>query len=108
MVNPTLVRIGGASAAQTRNRYQGTPSSERSTPKTSQATASSKGATPLRATAATVFLAMAVFFRITSILPLFAGPGKAEQWAHVRGPLPPSSGRSVALRRQHRGGRQPC
>ena len=78
IVNPTLVRIGGGSAAQTKNRYHGTPSSDRSTPNTSQATASSNGATPSRMTAATVLRELAAFFLIEAILPLFEWLGKAQ------------------------------
>src|SRR4051794_19608087 len=70
MVNPTEVRIGVGSAAQTRKRYHGTPRSERSYPKTSHATANSKGAIPLPTTTATVCPRLAGSLRIGSILPL--------------------------------------
>jgi hypothetical protein len=55
MVKPCELRMGGGSAAQIMCRYQGTPSSERSIPNTSQGTAISNGATPWQMTVATVW-----------------------------------------------------
>ena len=78
MVKPEDVVMGGWSAAQTKKRYQGTPSSDRSMPNTSQATANSNGDSPWVMTAATVLRPLAAFFRTGSILPLVAGQGKGH------------------------------
>jgi hypothetical protein len=69
---------GPARAEQTANRYQGTPISERSYPKTSQATANSNGDRRSGTSATTIGPALAGFLRTTSLLPLLAGPVQAH------------------------------
>ena len=61
-----LARIGGSTAAHTSSWYQGSTSSLRSRPKTSQATLSSNGLTPWVTIAATTWGRFAAVFRAMS------------------------------------------
>src|SRR3954453_8566603 len=83
MVAPTDVRSGlPGSGPQTLKSKLGTPSAERSMPKTSQITPNSKTARPSSTSADTLFNAMAAFYRKVSFLPLLAGYLSAEHYCH--------------------------
>jgi len=74
IVAPTEVRSGlPGSGPQTLKSKFGTPSPERSMPKTSQMTPNSKIARPSSTSVDTLFNAMAAFYRKVSFLPLLAG-----------------------------------
>src|SRR5258705_344526 len=83
IVAPTDVRNGlPGSGPQTLKSKLGTPSAERSMPKTSQITPNSKIARPSSTSADTLFNAMAAFYRKVSFLPLLAGYLLAEYYCH--------------------------
>src|SRR5882757_10117476 len=83
MVAPTDVRSGVPGVGpQTLKSKLGTPSAERSMPKTSQITPNSKIARPSSTSADTLFNAMAASYRKVSFLPLLAGYLLAEHYCH--------------------------
>src|SRR3954471_7850283 len=82
-VAPTDVRIGlPGSGPHTLKSKFGTPSAERSIPKTSQITPNSNTARRSSASAATFSIAMAVSYRTLSLLPLLAGYVPVEHYCH--------------------------
>src|SRR6478736_9880277 len=83
IVAPTEVRSGlPPSGPQTLKSKFGTPSAERSMPKTSQMTPNSKIARPSSTSVDTLLIAMAAFYRKVSFLPLLAGSLLAEYYCH--------------------------
>src|ERR1700754_687454 len=83
MAAPTDVRSGlPGSGPQTVKSKFGTPSVERSIPKTSQITPNSKIARPSSTSVDTLFNAMAAFYLKVSFLPLLAGSLSAEHYCH--------------------------
>src|SRR6201991_3663766 len=83
MLAPPDVRSGlPGSGPQTLKSKLGTPSAERSMPKTSQITPNSKIARPSSTSADTLLNAMAAFYRKVSFLPLLAGSLSAEHYCH--------------------------
>src|SRR6478735_8544915 len=83
IVAPTEVRNGlPASGPHTLKSKFGTPSAERSIPKTSQMTPNSKTARPSSTSVDTLFNAMAAFYRKVSFLPLLAGYLSAQHYCH--------------------------
>src|SRR4029079_8870784 len=70
------------SGPQTLKSKLGTPSAERSMPKTSQITPNSKIARPSSTSVDTLLNAMAAFYRKVSSLPLLAGYLSAEHYCH--------------------------
>src|ERR1700747_2070953 len=82
-VAPTEVRSGSpGSGPHTLKSKLGTPSAERSIPKTSQITPNSKTARRSRTSADTFSIAMAVSYRTVSLLPLLAGYLPAQDYCH--------------------------
>src|ERR1700754_2508329 len=82
-VAPTEVRSGmPASGPHTLKSKLGTPSAERSIPKTSQMTPNSNTATRSRTSADTFSIAMAVSYRTVSLLPLLAGYLPSDDYCH--------------------------
>src|SRR6201988_2166007 len=83
MAAPTDVRSDlPGSGPQTLKSKFGTPSVERSIPKTSQITPNSKIARPSSTSVDTLFNAMAAFYLKVSFLPLLAGYLLAEHYCH--------------------------
>src|SRR6478735_1477761 len=83
IVAPTEVRSGlPASGPQTLKSKFGTPSAERSMPKTSQMTPNSKTARRSSTSTDTLFNAMAAFYPKVSFLPLLAEYYFAEDYCH--------------------------
>src|SRR3954471_13828310 len=80
---PTEVRIGlPGSGPHTLKSKLGTPSAERSIPKTSQITPNSKTASRSSTSADTFSIAMAVSYRTLSLLPLLAVYAPVEHYCH--------------------------
>src|ERR1700742_4918718 len=108
MAAPTDVRSGlPGSGPQTLKSKFGTPSAERSIPKTSQITPNSKTARRSRTSADTFSIAMAVSYRTVSLLPLLAGYLLAHDYCHEYSTDVPDTDRPVRGGRDVELGRAP-